>query len=103
MYEHAAPYADTLDSFNRTSAFLRSGLSWSTYLTTLPPIVRRFYLNKPPTHSDHLDPLNPRPATTSRLGGYPKQPTHNTPDSQSLKRERTLAHSDCDIERHRSI
>jgi hypothetical protein len=36
MYEHAAPYADTLDSFSRISAFLRSDLPWSNYLTTLP-------------------------------------------------------------------
>ena len=36
MHEHAAPYADTLDSFSRISAFLRSDLPWSNYLTTLP-------------------------------------------------------------------
>ena len=27
MYEQAAPYSETLDSFNRISAFLHSGLS----------------------------------------------------------------------------
>ena len=61
MYEHATPYADTLDYSSRISAFLCSDLPWSTYLTTLPPIVRRFYLNMPPTHCDHLDSqtLNP--------------------------------------------
>ena len=104
MYEHTAPYADTLDSFNRISAFLRCDLSWSTsYLTTLPPLVRRFYLNMPPTHSDHLDYQNPRPATTSHLGGgYPTQPTHTAPDSKPHKRERTHAHGDSDTERRRS-
>ena len=55
MYEQAAPYADTLDSFNRLSVFLHSGLTWSNYLTALPPITRQFYLNMPPTHSDYLE------------------------------------------------
>ena len=99
MYDHAAPSADTLDSFRRISAFLSSNLTWLTYLTTLPPFVRRFYLNIPPTHSDHLNYQNPRPATTSRLGGYPTQPA---PDSKPHKRERTHAHGDSDTERRRS-
>ncbi len=101
MYDHAAPYANTLNSYGRISAFLRSDLPWSTYHTTLPPFVRRFYLNMPPTHSDHLDHNNSPPATTSRLGGYPTQHTHTDPDSKPLKRDRTLAYSDSDIEGHR--
>jgi hypothetical protein len=69
MHAQAAPYADTLDSFNRISAFLHTGLSSSDYLPTLPPIIRKFYLNMPPTHSDHLENSPHRPPTTSRLGG----------------------------------
>ena len=102
MYDHAAPYANTLDSFSRISAFLRTDLPWSNSLTTLPPFVRRFYLNMSPIYSDHLDHKNSPPVTTSGLGGYPTQHTHTAPDSKPHKRERTLAHSDSDTERRRS-
>jgi hypothetical protein len=36
MYEQAAPYHNKLDSFNRISAFLHSGLSWSNHPKILP-------------------------------------------------------------------
>jgi hypothetical protein len=102
MYDHAALYANTLDSFSRISTFLRTDLPWSNFLTTLPPFVRRLNLNMKPIYIDHLDHKNYPPVTTSGLGGYPTQHTHTAPDSKPHKRERTLAHSDSDTERRPS-
>ena len=101
MYEQAAPYADTLDSFNRISAFLHSGLSWSNYLTTLPPITRKFYLNMPPTHSDYLETSHHRLPTISSSGGCSDQHPADIKTPQKLKRHRTSDHSDSDPESHR--
>ena len=101
MYAQDAPSADTLDSFNRISAFLRSGLSWSNYLTTLPPLTRKSYLNMPPTHSDYLDTPRHRPPTISSLGGYSDQHPAYIKTPQMLKRHRTSDHSDSEPERHR--
>ena len=94
MYEHTYPHADNLDAYKRISDFLRSASSWSTYLKTLPPLIRRFYLNMPPTHSDYLSYT--RTATTSRLGGYPEQYARNSLHPHSLKRDRTPNSSDSD-------
>ena len=100
MYEQPALYADTLDSFNRISAFLHSGLSWSNYLTTLPPITRKFYLNMLPTHSDYLETSHHRLPTISSLGGCSEQHPADIKTSQTLKRHRTSDHSESDPERH---
>jgi hypothetical protein len=81
-------------------AFLHSGLSWSNYLTTLHPIIRKFYLNMPPTHSDHLETSHHRPSTISSLGGYSNQHAADIPTSKSLKRYRTSDNSDSDPDRH---
>ena len=94
MYEHATPYVNTLDSFNRISAFLHSGLSWSNYLTTLPP------LKMPPTHSDYLETSHHRPSTISSLGGYSDQHPADI-CIQTPQTHRTSDHSDSDPERHR--
>ena len=96
MYEYKYPSADNLNASNRISDFMRSGSSWSTYINTLPPLIRRSYLNMPPNHSDHISYT--RPATTSSLGGYREQLADNSLNSQSLKRDRTSNTSDSDHE-----
>ena len=51
QYEGSSP--DTVNVNNRILGYLQSRLpSWTAYLRTLPPIVRRLYLNMPPTIAD---------------------------------------------------
>ncbi len=83
MWQYEGSNPDTIDVNNRILGYLQSRLSsWTSYLRTLPPIVRRHYLNMPPTISDlrtaHATmtrkPLN-QPPSTIGLEGYTPQPT----------------------------
>jgi hypothetical protein len=80
QYEGSSP--DTVNVNTRILGYLQSRLpSWTVYLRTLPPTVRRHYLNMPPTIADlrtahdimTRKPLH-QPPPTLRLEGYTHQP-----------------------------
>ena len=81
QYEGSSP--DTINVNNRILGYLQSRLpSWTSYIRTLPPIVRRHYLNMPPTIADlrtaHDTMTRNRlhqPPSTLRPEGYINQPT----------------------------
>jgi hypothetical protein len=74
MWQYEGSNPDTIDVNNRILGYLQSRLSsWTSYLRTLPPIVRRHYpppqLPSQPTHNRKRktqDPDHPATAMTTR-------------------------------------
>ena len=89
-HQHGTP--DQLGVNDRTSHFYNppNNDTWSQYLVTLPPMVRRYYNTLPPSLYDyplHTSTSNKHKAP--RLGGYSRSsdPTSNQP--RAHKRQRT--------------
>ena len=73
---------------DRTSHFYNApnNHTWTQYLVTLPPIVRRYYNTLPPSRYDYPHLANPK---TTRLGGYSKSTDPASLKTIPRKRQRT--------------
>ena len=92
MLDHQHDTPDQLGVNDRTSHFYNApnNHTWTQYLATLPPMVRRYYNTLPPSRYDY--PLhtstsnNPR---APRLGGYSRSTDSTSHQTISRKRQRT--------------
>jgi hypothetical protein len=92
MLDHQHGTPDKLGVNDRTHRFYRDPHpnTWTPYISTLPPLVRRYYNTLPPSCHDY--PPNTSTPTTPRAtrpGGYFGQSNTTSKESQPRKRPRT--------------
>lgn len=88
LFNTQDPSPDTIPTDNRILGWAHSNLSWTEYLNCLPPIIRRHYLNMPPTPADLTANNCLTRSNTRRLGGYPQNqdPTHTDDNGRDNER-----------------
>ena len=91
MHNTQDPTADPLGASTRISLFHRSGQSWSQYINTLPPFLRRHYCTTPPLKHDYppQQVLHEQLITTDCTEGYNINAIPPPPSTNSRKRHRT--------------
>ena len=89
-HQHGTP--DQLGVYDRTSHFYNApnNQTWTQYLASLPPIVRRYYNTLPPSRYDcPLHTFTSTKPRATRLGGYSRSTDPTSHQTVPRKRQRT--------------